>query len=75
MRKPASTRVFQVWGPQTPSTRRPRRRWKASRAARVVGPKTPSASTGAPGRMAVQAVLHVGDRVAAVPDGERQAYR
>ena len=32
---PASTRADQVCGPQTPSTRRPRRYWKASTAARV----------------------------------------
>ena len=35
----------------------------------------PSASTGAPGRMARQALLDVGDRRAAVADRQRQAYR
>ena len=49
-RKPASTRVFQVWGPQTPSTRRPRRRWKASTAARVAGPKSRRRRRGSRGR-------------------------
>ena len=37
--------------------------------------RSPSASTGAPGQDGGQAVLDVGDRVAAVPDGEGQAYR
>ncbi len=78
-RKPASTRVFQVCVPQTPSTRRPRRRWNASRAARVAGPKMPSRVDRRAGQDGAEAVLDVGDGVAAVAGAQRQsegqAYR
>ena len=67
--------MFQVWGPQTPSTRRPRRRWKASSAARVAGPEDAVGVDRRAGQDGGQAVLDVGDRVTAVPDGEGQAYR
>ncbi len=67
--------MFQVWGPQTPSTR------QAAQALERLdrGPGTRSEdAVGVDGRARQdggQAVLDVGDRVTTVADGEGQAYR
>jgi hypothetical protein len=40
--RPRLPNARRVCGPTTPSTERPRRRWKRTMAAFVIGPRTPS---------------------------------
>src|SRR5262249_8809495 len=42
--KPLSTSTAHVWGPQSPSTTRPRCSWKTRTAAAVAGPNSPGSS-------------------------------